>query len=96
MPHNTGRKENENLIRSPTWKEYRGPVGVDMKTVHIPFENPSYTDPRRPCHDHNNHIIDWEANEIAEQESEIEFKRWFNESIHIRVNTILTKNIKKK
>ena len=67
-----------------------------MKTVHIPFENPSYTDPRRPCHDHNNHIIDWEANEIAEQESEIEFKRWFNESIHIRVNTILTKNIKKK
>ena len=67
-----------------------------MKTVHIPFENPSYTDPRRPCHDQNNHIIDWEANEIAEQESEIEFKRWFNESIHIRVNTILTKNIKKK
>ena len=67
-----------------------------MKTVHIPFENPRYTDPRRPYHDQNNHIIDWEANEIAEQESETKFKRWFNESIHIRVNTILTKNIKKK
>ena len=58
-------KENENLIKSPTWKEYGGRVGVDMKTVHIPFENPSYTDPRRPCDDQNNHIIDWEANEIV-------------------------------
>jgi len=42
-----------------------------------------------------NHVIDWKESEISEQESE-KFKRWFNESIHIRVSTILTKNIKKK
>ena len=34
----------------------------------------------------NNHIMDWEASEIVEQESD-KFKRWVKESIHIRMNS---------
>ena len=34
----------------------------------------------------NNHIMNWEASEIVEQESD-KFKRWIKESIHIRSNT---------
>ena len=35
---------------------------------------------------HNNHIMNWEASEIVEQESD-KFKRWIKESIYIRSNT---------
>ena len=34
----------------------------------------------------NNHIMNWEASEIVEQESD-KFKRWIKESICIRSNT---------
>ena len=34
----------------------------------------------------NNHIMNWEASEIVEQESD-KFKRWIKESISIRSNT---------
>ena len=34
----------------------------------------------------NNHIMNWEASEIVEQESD-KFKRWIKESICIRMNT---------
>ena len=34
----------------------------------------------------NNHITDWKASRIVEQESD-KFKRWIKESIHIRANT---------
>ena len=34
----------------------------------------------------NNHIINWEAGEIVERESD-KFKRWIKESIYIRSNT---------
>ena len=37
------------------------------------------------CHD--NHIMNWEAREIVEQLSD-KFKRWIQESIHIRTNTL--------
>ena len=37
----------------------------------------------------NNHITDWEASEIVEQESD-KFKRWIKGSIHIRADTPTT------
>ena len=44
---------------------------------------------KSPITDHvcqNNHIMDWEASEMVEQESD-KFKRWVKESIHIRLNS---------
>ena len=74
MAQNTERKQKRSLTRNFTRSTRRASTNEHHKSA--------ITDHVRQ----NNHIMNWEASEIVEEESD-KFKRWIKESICIRSNT---------